>query len=149
MSAGRRGRPAIPAGERGAFLPKRSGSTWHCRVRYRDFDGVRREFSASGRTQPSCLDDAARRWVDIRKDLESVRGRAETSMRVVAAKWLEFVAVEVSNDQKTQSTLKQYSDCWRGTLAPVLADFDFCCFVGEDGTFVDKGASGTPVFFAN
>ena len=35
-----------------------------------------------------------------------------------------------------------YADRVGGT--PVLADFDFCCFVGEDGTFVDKGASGTP-----
>ncbi|WP_299928881.1 hypothetical protein [uncultured Nocardioides sp.] len=45
-------------------------------------------------------------------------------MEIVAARWLDFVALQVRNGQKTHSTLKQYSDCWRGTLAPLLAHFD-------------------------
>lgn len=124
MTAGKRGRPAIPVGEHGAFLPKKSGTSWHCRVRYRDSDGVRREFTASGRTKQECLDDAARRWIEIRNGLESARGRAETSMRVVALKWLDSVGVQVHNGQTKPGTLKQYRACWQGTLAPVLDHLD-------------------------
>ena len=95
-----------------------------CRVRYRDLDGDRHEFNVTGRTKQACEDNAAARWVEIKSDLELVRGRGSTSMGFVAERWLESLEVLAAKGKLAPGTVRQYRSCWNGTLAPLLDDYD-------------------------
>lgn len=127
MSAGKRGRPSIAVGSRGAILPKRPkqrGAEWTCRVRYRDLQGRRHEFNASGKTRQECEDNAAAKWVALKGELELADGRSTTSMRVVVERWLESLELQVKHEKLAPGTVRQYRNCWKGTLGPLLDDLD-------------------------
>lgn len=124
MTPVRRGRPPLPPGTHGAVRPKKEGRRWRCKVGYRDLNGGYHEFTAKGDSKQECLNHAALRWVAIESELKLEAGRATTSMRWVAERWLEFIERQVDVGTLASGTLTQYRKSWKGTLAPLLDDLD-------------------------